>query len=74
MTGAIEKKYTVKTNATEYAYKIEVSDESTGRSYYIYTKDGPSQNWSNVNIDIQACYSPDQKKFKFAYIYTFVMV
>lgn len=64
LSEVIDDKYTVATNKANYAYKIEVDEESTGK---FVRKDGTSAGWSNVNLDIQGCYSPDGNKFKFAY-------
>ena len=63
LTEVLGKKYLVITNGTDYSYKIEVLDESSG----VLPQAGASQKWYNAMVDIQAWYSPDGKSVTYAY-------
>ena len=60
LSESVDKRYTIK-HRTDYAYKIELYEESSG----IHHSD--NGDWYNVHLDIQGCYSPDQKKYCYAY-------
>lgn len=60
LVDSLDKKYTVLPK-TDYAYKIELYQESSGVHW---NKKG---QWYNVHMDLQVMYSPDQVKLKIAY-------
>ncbi len=60
LSSILDKKYTILPR-DDFSFKIEIYQESSGVHW-----DNKGE-WYNVHMDLQLCFSPDQKKFVYAY-------